>query len=79
MTAPQKTVMEVLLAEVGYLHVHAELYSKRFSVAETVFHVIGEGFPMIDPATLPGGITNLKYSLELGALAPFISASPIGV
>jgi hypothetical protein len=79
MTAPQRTVMEVLLADVGYLPVHAELYSKRFSVAETVFHVIGEGFPMIDPATLPGGITNLKYSLELGALAPFISASPIGV
>jgi hypothetical protein len=77
MTAPQRTVMEVLLADVGYLPVHAELYSTHYSVAETVFHRIGDGFPMIDPTTLHGGITNLKYALELGALAPFISASPI--
>lgn len=77
MTAPQRTVMEVLLADVGYLPVHAELYSKRYTVAETIFHRIENGFPMIDPATIPGGITNLKYSLELGALAPFITASPI--
>ena len=78
MTAPQRSAMEVLLADVGYLVVHAELYSKRYSVTEIVFHRIGNGFPMIDPSTLPGGITNLKYSLELGALATFISASPIG-
>jgi hypothetical protein len=78
MTAAQRTVMEVLLADVGYMPVHAELYSKRYSVADTVFHRIGDGFPMIDPATLPGGITNLKYALELGALAPYVTASPIG-
>ena len=78
MTAPQRAIMEVLLADVGYLPVHAELYTKRYFVAETVFHSIGDGFPMIDPVTLPGGITNLKYALELGALGPFICASPIG-
>jgi|GEM_PF-2520961 len=78
MTAPQRSVLEVLLADVGYLPVHAELYSKRYSVTETVFHRIGNGFPMIDPSTIPGGVTNLKYALELGALSPFISASPIG-
>lgn len=77
MTTPQRTVLEVLLADVGYLPVHAELYSKRYSITDTVFHRIGNGFPMIDPATLPGGITNLKYALELGALVPFISTSPI--
>lgn len=77
MAAPQRNVMEVLLADVGYLPVHAERYSKRYSVKETIFHRIGNGFPMIDPTTLPGGITNLRYALELGALAPFITASPI--
>jgi hypothetical protein len=78
MTSPQRTGLGVLLADVGYLPVHAELYSKRYSVTETVFHKIGNGFPMIDPSTIPGGVTNLKYALELGALSPFISASPIG-
>jgi hypothetical protein len=77
MSSLQKATMEVMLADVGYLPVHAELYSKRYSVGETVFYKITEGFPLIDPTTLPGGITNLKYALELGALVPFISLSPI--
>jgi len=77
MTASQKSVIEVLLADVGYLSVHAELYSKRYTVADTVSYHIRDGFPLIDPTTLPGGVTNLKYALELGALSPFISPSPI--
>lgn len=77
MIASQKSIIEVLLADVGYLSVHAELYSKRYTVADTVFYHIRDGFPLIDPATLPGGVTNLKYALELGALSPFISQSPI--
>jgi hypothetical protein len=79
MTASQKSIIEVLLADVGYLSVHAELYSKRYTVADTVFYHIRNGFPLIDPTTLPGGVTNLKYALELGALSPFISASPINL
>jgi hypothetical protein len=78
MTAPQKAILQMLLADVGYLPVHAELYSTRYSIDNNVFHRVSDGFPMIDPATLPSGITNLKYALELGALAPFISVSPIG-
>jgi hypothetical protein len=77
MTAPQKSIIEVLLADVGYLSVHAELYSKRYTVADSVFYHIRDDFPLIDPTTLPGGVTNLKYALELGALSPFISSSPI--
>jgi hypothetical protein len=77
MTGTQRDVLGVLLAEVGYLPVHAELYHKRYSVTESVFYKIGDGFPLINPLALPGGITNLKYSLELGALFPFISVSPI--
>ena len=77
MRAPQKRIMEVLLADVGYLPVHAELYSNRYLVREAVIYRVADGFPLIDPATLPGGITNLKYALELGALTPFITSSPI--
>jgi hypothetical protein len=77
MTVTQRDVLGVLLADVGYLPVHAELYHKRYSVTESVFYKVGDGFPLIDPLTLPGGITNLKYALELGALFPFITASPI--
>lgn len=77
MSAPQKSIMEVLLADVGYLQVHAELYSKRYTIADILYYHIRNGFPMIDPTTLPGGVTNLKYALELGALTPFTSASPL--
>jgi hypothetical protein len=77
LTASQRAIVEVMLADVGYLSAHAELYSKRYSVRETVFYSVIDGFPMIDPTTLPGGITNLKYALELGALVPFIAVSPI--
>jgi hypothetical protein len=76
MAEPQRAIMEALLADAGYLHAHAELYSKRYAVRETVFYKIGDGFPLIDPATLPGGITCLKYALELGALTPFTIKSP---
>jgi hypothetical protein len=77
MTAAQRTVVQVLLADVGYLPVHAELYSKRYSVADRVFHRIQDGFPMIDPITIPGGVTSVNYALELGALTPFVCPSPI--
>jgi hypothetical protein len=77
MTASQKSIIEVLLADVGYLSVHAELYSNRYTIADSIFYHIRDGFPLIDPTTLPGGVTNLKYALELGALSPFISPSPI--
>ena len=79
MTASQKSIIEVLLADVGYLTAHAEFYSKRYTVADTIFYHIRDGFPLIDPTTLPVGVTNLKYALELGALSPFISASPINL
>jgi hypothetical protein len=77
MNADQKITFEALLADVGYLASHAAIYTMRYSVRETVFYRIVDGFPLIDPATIPGGITCLKYALELGALAPFVLPSPI--
>ena len=76
MTSHQRTIMEIMLADVGYLFVHVDLYSRRYSIRDVVCYRITGGFPMIDPATLPGGITNLKYALELGALTPFIAPLP---
>jgi hypothetical protein len=77
MSADQKITFETLLADVGYLASHAGIYTRRYSVRETVFYLIMDGFPLIDPATIPGGITCLRYALELGALAPYALPSPI--
>jgi len=77
MNADQKITFETLLADVGYLASHAGIYTRRYSVRETVFYRIVDGFPLIDPATIPGGITCLKYALELSALALFVLPSPI--
>jgi hypothetical protein len=77
MNADQKITLEALLADVGYLASHAEIYTRRYSVRETVFYRIVDGFPLIDPTMLPSGITCLKYALELGALTPYVNPSPI--
>lgn len=78
MNSAQRTIFEALLADVGYLTCHEGLYAQRYSVRDTIFYRIVEGFPLIDSATIPAGITCLKYALELGALAPFATSSPIG-
>jgi hypothetical protein len=77
LNADQKLTFDTLLADAGYLSSHAEIYTKLYSVRDTVFYRIVDGFPLIDPATIPGGITCLKYAFELGALAPFVQPSPI--
>lgn len=77
MNAHQKITFETLLADAGYLASHAESYTKSYLVRDTVFYRIMDGFPLIDPAMIPGGITCLKYALELGALTPFVLPSPI--
>jgi hypothetical protein len=77
MNADQKITFETLLADVGYLASHAGIYTRRYSVRETVFYRIVDGFPLIDPATIPGGVTCLKYALELRALTPFVLPTPI--
>jgi hypothetical protein len=77
MNTDQKITFETLLADIGYLASHVGIYTRRYSVRETVFYRIVDGFPLIDPSTIPGGITCLKYALELGALAPFVLPSPI--
>ena len=77
MNSAQRTILEALLADIGFLACHAEIYTNRYFVRDTVFHRVVEGFPMIAPAMIPGGITCLKYALELGALTPFVTPSPI--
>jgi len=77
MNSSQRVVFDAHLSDAGYLSCLSEMYTHRYSVRETVFYLIEEGFPFIDPTKVPSGITCLKYALELGALAPFLAPSPI--
>ncbi len=77
MNQDQKITCNALLADAGYLGSVEDAYTMRYSVIDTVFYLVTEGFPMIDPATIPVGISNVKYALDLNALSRFINHSPV--
>ena len=73
MNQDQKAIYNALLADAGYLGTGEESYTMRYSVHDTVYYLVTEGFPMIDPSTIPAGISNVKYALDLNALSRFIA------
>lgn len=65
-----------MLAQYGYVDAHAELYDSRMEVSRIDAFKVVPGFPHISPQTLPGGLTDVQYSIELGALEPFRTSNP---
>jgi hypothetical protein len=65
---PEKTHLEDLLTEWGYLEIHRQRYSEtRYSIREVrAFHV-EQDFPRITESILPNGVGRVKYSLSLDA------------
>lgn len=59
------------LAEAGYLEAHAAHYGQRLRVVRTDAFAVVDDFPRIDPLVVSGGITDVQYSIDIGALAPF--------
>lgn len=60
-----------LLAEYGYMASQANDYPEKFTALDISCYEVRAGFPFIDSRAIPGGISDLRYSIEIGALAPF--------
>lgn len=71
MTTLQTQKLDELLADYGYHEMQAGEYRDRMTVAGMDLYEVREGFPHIDIRGIPGGVADLKYSIELGALEPF--------
>lgn len=76
MNSWQNSSFDQLLSDAGYLQSQAELYTTPYAVVETRTFRVSDGFPLIDPLTLPAGITNLRFALELRAIANFVTTFP---
>ncbi|WP_233151755.1 PD-(D/E)XK motif protein [Pelomonas sp. KK5] len=49
----------------GYFDAHADKYPRKFSDAGTRLAEVVAGFPRLTPGTVPLGVTEAKYSVEL--------------
>lgn len=76
MNSWQRSVFDQLLTDAGYLQSQAELYTNPYSVVETRIFRVSEGFPLIDPLVLPPGIVNVRFAIDLGAIANFAANFP---
>jgi len=76
MNGLQAQRFDELLAEYGYLEVHANEYRDRMQVLGLDVYGVRDGFPHIDARSVPGGVADLHYSIELGALEAFRAANP---
>ena len=78
MNGIQVQKFDELLAAYGYIDLHANEYHDRMHVLGLDVYEVREGFPHIDIRSIPGGIANLKYTIELGSLESFrINSSDI--
>jgi hypothetical protein len=49
----------------GYFDAHADKYPRKFSDAGTRLAEVAAGFPRLTPGTVPLGVTEAKYNVEL--------------
>ncbi len=59
------------LAEYGYHDAHSGEYKDRVSVNGIESYEVRAGFPHIDVRAVPGGISGLQYSIELGSIQSY--------
>ncbi len=76
MSGLQVQRFEELLADYGYLEAQAEEYRDRMLVHGLDVYEVRAGFPHVDVRSIPGGVAELRYAIELGALEPFRSENP---
>jgi hypothetical protein len=75
MSGVQTQRLDELLAEYGYLDSQAERYPDRLLVLGLDVFEVREGFPHIDLRTVPGGVADIRYTIELGPLESFRCAN----
>ena len=71
-----KQRFDELLAAYGYMDAQADEYPEKISVLSVSSFRVQRGFPFIDSKGLPGGVHDLRYSIELGAMEPFRELQP---
>lgn len=59
------------LAGAGFLPCHSHLYTEGFALGGLLAFQVKEGFPRVLPATLMPGVTAVRFSLAVSALASF--------
>ena len=58
------------LIECGYAHRH-EYDSEAWKLAQRRYYRVADGFPRITPSTLPSGVAQVQYTIEVGACEEF--------
>ena len=61
----------------GLFDVHADRYSRQFSIADMRVVAVGEGFPRLTNGTVPDGIRSARYEIDFDR-APGENLGPIG-
>ena len=64
------TVFERALDHVGYLDMHADSYTRRFSINEVRLHLVNGDFPRLTPCSVPPAVRRASYDLDLGLVPP---------
>ncbi|WP_312955368.1 PD-(D/E)XK motif protein [Stutzerimonas nitrititolerans] len=59
-------MFERALDHVGYLDMHADSYTRRFSVIEVRLHLVNGDFPRLTPCGVPPAVRRASYDLDLG-------------
>jgi hypothetical protein len=66
------SAFEDALFTYGYLDVQASLYdAPKYSLREQNAFEVSDGFPCITEASVPTGVGDVTYRIQLGALQPF--------
>jgi hypothetical protein len=78
LAADHRVLFQSLLADVGFLAVHASAYTSSYAVREAKWFCVKDGFPLINRSAIPSAVTTLKYGLALSALASFAGPTPLG-
>lgn len=61
-------LFEQALIHAGYLDMHAELYTRHFSLSELRVHLIDTEFPKLVPFNVPAAVRRAQYELDLALL-----------
>lgn len=69
---PDPTAMDLFeraLHLAGYLDMHSDIYTRRFSMSEMRVYHVDVAFPKLTPATVPTAIRRAQYEIDLGQVS----------
>lgn len=61
---PSRELLDRLLSA-GYVTQHAPRYERRFELVEVAFVTVGADFPRLTPGSVPTGILDARYEMDL--------------